>query len=1401
MRKLSEIIDREEVHKLPAEDNPYDISEFIDNCEVAGIDVFRNTNSASIRLVSTKPAGFHFMESLGKYIREKTNLDEARLSVKFVGCDISGYFTEIIKEIVFLDPNQGAFLNGSTAAVHDGRLDVKLNNNGADILYLKKTDAMIEKIIRDKFDRALKVKFLSEHADKAKKQHVIIEAPAVKNRKKVDTIISGKTIKTEPTEISSAVNSDESVTVTGEVFNFSLKTLNNSKHICSFGLTDRKSSVYVKIMLEDKNGITALDDGEPYVKVRGRMQFDTYLKDKVLMAKDISLMETQERKDEAPEKRTELHVHTQMSAMDGISDTAKLIKRAAEWGHKAIAITDHGVLHAYPDAYEASKKYGIKVIYGLEGYLVDNNNLIVGNADKRDINCQYTVIDIETTGLSVKYDRITEIGAVKFKDGQILNTYSSLVNPGMAIPVRVSELTGITDRMVSESQSIEEVLPEFLDFIGDDCLVAHNASFDISILKREVKKLGRHISNPVLDTLELSKLLLPDLKRNKLSSVARKLNVKTETRHRALGDAMTAALVLRKFFEIIKYRTNIRTLDEIESLAEEKINYRNAKEYHIILLARNKTGLKNLYKIVSASHMEYFHKHPRIPKSLLSRFREGILAGSACSRGEVYQAILENREEEELVQKAEFYDYLEIQPVSNNMHLIDDGLVKDIEQLENINKKIMHIGDLAQKKTVATSDAHIIDREDNIFRDIILTGNGFENQEKQPPIYFRNTNEMMNEFSYLGEERAHEAVISNTSYISSLTEEIAPVPEGKYPPKIKNSDSELTECVYDKAREIYGDRLPDMIGSRIEKELGSIIKHGFSVMYIIARKLVMKSIEDGFLVGSRGSVGSSFVAFLAGITEVNSLPPHYICNMCKHIEFHEDPDIGCGFDLPDELCPECKTQLTKDGYDIPFETFLGFDGDKAPDIDLNFSGLYQARAHKYIEEMFGKECVFRAGTVSKLASQTAYGYVMKYIESKNLVLSKCETERLTEGCMGVRKTTGQHPGGIMIIPDDMEIYDFTAIGYPADDIGSGKITTHFDYRFLHDSILKLDILGHDDPTMLNMLEGYTGKKASEIKIGDRKVMEIFRGTEAVKAGSSNAAEEIGTLGIPEFGTSFVRSMLLETKPETYAELIKISGLSHGENVWIGNAQKLIKENTATLKNSICCRDDIMIYLIHKGVIPASAFRIMENVRKGKGLSDDMVKEMKACKVPDWYIWSCGQIKYMFPKAHAAAYVSMAFRIAWYKVNEPLAYYAAYFSTRSDEFDSKMMMRGSDVAAEYLKQFKNMEKTTQREKNIITILEVVLEMYERGYEFLPVDIYISDARDFKPENGRIRPPLRSIAGLGDNVANNIVKERKNGKFLSAEDLSLRTKATKAIVDSMEEEGCLKGLPASNQLSLF
>lgn len=1031
----------------------------------------------------------------------------------------------------------------------------------------------------------------------------------------------------------------------------------------------------------------------------------------------------------------------------------------------------------------------------------DGVPIVMGDTDST-LDDEFTVFDIETTGLSNINDEIIEIGAVKIKEGKIIDTFETFVNPKIPISSFITKLTGIDESMVKDAPSIEEILPKFLEFSSNSVLVAHNANFDVSFIKSKAKKFNLNVNNTVLDTLELSRHLYKDLKNYKLDTLAEHLQVKLEHHHRAVDDARATAEIFIKTIDRLKELGAKKVKDINDILRESEVDIKKLPVYHVTILVKDQRGLRNLYEIISKSNLEYFHRTPRIPKSLLISMREGLIIGSACEQGEVFRAILSNLEEKKLENIISFYDYLEVQPVGNNEFLIEKGEIKSVEELKEINRRIYLLGKKYNKLVVATGDVHFLDPWDDIYRKILMAGKGYKDADRQPPLYFKTTDEMLKEFEYLGEEVAKEIVIDNPNKIADLIEEVKPIPDGTFPPVIEGAEEELRKLTLDKAHEIYGDPLPEIVQNRLDRELNSIINNGYAVMYIIAQKLVSKSLKDGYLVGSRGSVGSSLVATMSGITEVNPLPPHYVCPNCKYSEFITDGSYGCGVDMPDKICPHCGTLMKKDGFDIPFEVFLGFEGDKEPDIDLNFSGEYQPIAHKYTEELFGKGHVFRAGTIGTLADKTAYGFVKKYFEERSLVVHKSEIKRLTMGCTGVKRTTGQHPGGIMVVPKDKSIYDFTPIQHPADAEDTDVITTHFDYHSISGRLLKLDILGHDDPTVIRMLEDLTGVNAREIPLDDKKTMSLFTSVEALGIDPEELNTPVGTLGLPEFGTKFVRQMLIETRPTTFAELVRISGLSHGTDVWLNNAQDIIREGIATLKEVISTRDDIMLYLISKGMDKKLSFKIMENVRKGKGVTPEEIEEMKKHGVPNWFIESCQKIKYMFPKAHAVAYVIMAFRIAYFKVHYPEAFYATYFTVRADDFNLDIVLKGKDSIKNAIKEIEAKgNNASPKEKSLLTVLEVALEMYLRGFKFINVDLYKSDAVKFLITNEGILPPLNSLEGVGIQAAKTIAQERENGKFLSVEDFRNRTKVSKTVIEILRKYGCLNDLPESNQLSLF
>ena len=1118
-----------------------------------------------------------------------------------------------------------------------------------------------------------------------------------------------------------------------------------------------------------------------------------------------------EREDHAEEKRVELHLHTKMSAMDAVTSAGDLIKRAAKWGHKAIAITDHGVAQAFPDAHKAAcavSKSGheIKVLYGVEGYLINDTDSAVSNLAALGKEQTYVVFDIETTGLSAERDEITEIGAVKIVNGEKADTFSQLINPGRPIPPNITQLTGISDDMVADQPMIEEVLPKFLEFCSGATVVAHNAGFDTGFIRQKAGRMGLGFHHKIADTLRLSRELYPQHRKHTLDAVAERLGVSLENHHRAVDDAAATAEIFLKFLDQIRAQNGsdagVVNIDTKPGLIKNP-------KYHIILLATNYVGLKNLYRLISKSNLDYFYRKPIMPKSVIEKFREGILIGSACEAGELYRAVLAKKPNEELEEIASFYDYLEIQPIGNNQFMVRNGTVADDEALRDLNRKIVKLGDRLGMPTVATCDVHFMDPKDEVYRRVLMGAQGFADADGQAPLYFRTTEEMLEEFSYLGEEKAKEVVITNPNRIADLCETIQPVKDGSYPPSIENCEQDLVDMCHRKAHRIYGEVLPPVVQARMDKELDCIVKYGYSVMYMIAHKLVKKSNDAGYLVGSRGSVGSSFAAFLSDITEVNALCPHYICPNpdCKHSEFFENGEYAVGPDMPDKDCPVCGTPMKKDGLTIPFETFLGFKGDKVPDIDLNFSGEYQATAHKYVGELFGEGYVFKAGTIGTIADKTAYGFARKYYELKGIEAPDAELKRVSRGMIDVKRTTGQHPGGIIVCPKTMDIHDFCPIQHPADKKDSDIITTHFDFHSIHDNLLKLDILGHDDPSTIRMLEDLTGVNAMEIPLDDKDTMSLFSGTEALGVKPDQIGSEVGTFGVPEFGTSFVRGMLVETKPSTFVELLIISGLSHGTDVWLNNAQDLIKAKKATLSEVIGLRDDIMVFLIQHGLEPGMAFKIMEFVRKGRAAKEGMPPEYEQAiraqsSIPDWYLDSCKKIKYMFPKAHAAAYVMMAFRIAWFKIHYPVEFYIAYFTVRADLFDAALMTHGVETVRNEMRKL-NMksEKMSANEKSLYTILEICLEMYERGITFLPVDLYKSHARKFQKVGDAILPPLNAFAGVGDAAADAMMEAAKAGPFLSQEDLKIRAGVNKAVLEVLGENGVLKDLPESSQMNFF
>lgn len=1225
-----------------------------------------------------------------------------------------------------------------------------------------------------------------------------------------DFVIGGSFDIVDPTPIRNIDGPKKNLVVLGEVFGTEVKeTRRGDKLIYNFAITDNDSSIMIK-MVKDKEELepylTNIKDGVT-VAISGYSKIDTFDQEAILVPGKVAKIAQRFETDEAPEKRVELHCHTQMSTMDAIIPPADLVKRAHAWGHKAVAITDHGNVQAFPLAMNAAEKLGMKVIYGIENYYVDDTARVLfgeslENHLKTDFDGEFCVFDIETTGLSPQSCHITEIGAVILKNNEIIERFNTFSNPGEHIPENITELTGITDEMVADAPDNCTAVKEFLKFADGRILVAHNASFDTSFIRKVALDNHLEFPNPYMDTVALSRYANPDLKRHKLDVLAEYFGLGGFNHHRACDDAEMLARILVCLFDKIKGE-GAGNLEEMQQLMSERSDPLKLRPYHQILLVKNLTGLKNLYKIISKSYLNYFRRVPRTPKTFIEEHRDGLLIGSACEAGELYQAILSNRSEAEIEEIASFYDYLEIQPLCNNRFMLEKEIVKSEDELKAINKRIYELGKKLSKPVVATCDAHFLDKNDEITRKILLAGQKYADADRDVGLYFRTTDEMLAEFSYLGEEAAREVVITNTNLIADMIEQIRPIPEGTYTPNLEGSEEELQRRCWTRAKELYGDPLPEIVSARLQKELDSIIKHGFAVLYMIAQKLVQFSEEQGYLVGSRGSVGSSFVASMSGISEVNPLPPHYYCPKCKYSEFITDGSVGSGFDLPDKVCSKCGTQLNGDGHDIPFETFLGFKGDKSPDIDLNFSGEVQGKVHKYTEELFGAENVFRAGTLGTLAAKTAYGYVIKYLEDRKIKLNKAEIDRLVNSCVGIKRTTGQHPGGIIVVPREYEVYDFTPVQHPADDPNSNIVTTHFAFTYLHDTILKLDELGHDMPTKYKWLEKYTNTSVMDVKMNDRAVYELFESSKPLGVTPDDIGCPLGTLGLPEMGTRFIQSVLVDAKPKNFADLMQISGLTHGTDVWLGNAQDLIKDGICDISQVIGTRDGIMLVLIQQYHLEnAMAFKIMEDVRKGRGLKPEYEEAMLAHGVPEWYIASCKKIKYMFPKAHAAAYVMSAIRLGWYKIYYPLEFYAAFLTVAPGGFDAEIAMSGISGMTNAIEESrKKGADATQKEKETADTFMLVREMYARGYRFLPVDLLKSEAFAFKPENGKIRMPFSALGGLGDKAAEKIVAVRNEESLLSIEDLAMKAGLSKAVIEILRKNHALDGMSETNQISFF
>ena len=1424
----------------------------LSNGVIDKVNLYRKKSELELFIILNDKINIKDVLNFESFLEKRFCVNLAVINIEYtedIDININDEWNDLVSYISRRHPLTKVLLRSSKIDIDSDKIHIKLSLQGEELidkkhiedsifrLYNKKYKVILseeldeekiaefkkynEEIEKKAYEDSLKESSEIEH--KKEKKHKNITSEEVKQEKIVEELeeitplILGRNIniKENLVKVRDITVDTGKLAIDGEIINLDQRELKSGKVLIMLDVYDGTSTITCKAFAENEKAkkiISRLKDAKG-VKIGGTAQFDPFSKELGIIANTIietSGLKREVRIDNSSRKRVELHMHTQMSQMDGMTSAKDLIKRAMKWGMKSIAITDHGVVQAFPEAHKllGFDNKDMKVIYGVEAYLVPDKLPCVSFPKDQDLDTTYCVLDLETTGFSFRTEKITEVGIMKYKNGEVIDEFECFVNPEKPIPQRVVEVTHITDEMVKDAETIDKVMPKIIDFIGDSILVAHNADFDIGFLKYNAKLQNLSLENTYIDTLKLAKDLFPNYKKYKLGIIAENLGIKVEVAHRALDDVDTTVKVFKIMIDMLKEK-GIKKVKEIDSILGEDTNkdaYKKLPSYHAIILAKDYVGLKNLYKLVSFSHLHYFYKKPRILKSLYRKYSEGLMLGSACEAGELYRAIIAGKTDEEIEEIAKDYDYLEIQPNGNNMFLVRDGTIADIEGLQEINKKIVNLGEKLGKLVVATCDVHFMDPQDEIYRRILMAGQGYEDSDNQAPLYLRTTEEMLKEFEYLGEEKAYEVVVTNTNKIADMCENISPISPEKCPPHINNCEQTIKDIAYKKAHELYGDPLPEIVEQRLSKELDSIIKNGFSVMYIIAQKLVWKSNEDGYIVGSRGSVGSSFAAYATGITEVNSLPPHYRCPKCKYSDF-TDYGYQCGFDLPDKTCPNCGEKLVKDGIDIPFETFLGFNGDKEPDIDLNFSGEYQAKAHKYTEVIFGKGTTFKAGTVGTVAEKTAYGYVKKYYEERGIPVSNAEILRVSKGCTGIKRTTGQHPGGIIVVPKGREIYEFTPVQHPADDPNSDIITTHFDYHSIDQNLLKLDILGHDDPTMIRMLFDITGIDPTKVPLDDKETMSIFSSTKALGVTPEQIKSEVGSYGIPEFGTKFVRGMLVDTKPTTFDELIRISGLSHGTDVWLGNAQSLIDDGICTLNNAICCRDDIMIYLIKKGLPPNSAFKIMELVRKGKALKDpvkwnEYVELMKKHDVPEWYIKSCEKIKYMFPKAHAAAYVTNAFRIAWFKVHEPKAYYTAYFTIRADEFDSDIMCHGEERVKNKMKEIELAgNSATTKDKNMYAILELVLEMYERGISFLPIDLYKSHATKFTVEEEGIRPPLNSIPGLGTVAAEGIDIAKKEGKFMSIDDMKIRSKIGKTVVELLEKAGCLKGMSKSNQISLF
>ena len=1409
------------------------------HCIIKKIELRKSNKLVLIQLWSTDILDIREIKHSEICLCKYLGVDEVNISIEYRDIVFSEkYFFNLIERMRRKTPLLGGFFCDATINISENNISCDLKHGGKEEIIEGGFVEKLEKIMRVETNTEYKISLcgktdfeevetdnsnISVNAKPATQIKVKSKPEKQKEKAKISVDlpfeisssekIFGRNISGKITNLADVTIDSGFVVVWGEVFSTENRvTRDGKKHIISISLTDYTSSNILKIIeeIEKPSGMSKIYQGDTLV-VAGSVKYDRYDNEINISPSAAVKISPIKRMDTAEEKRVELHMHTNLSSMDGVSSTGSLIERVAQWGHSAVGITDHGIVQAFPLAANEVRKLkkndqDLKILYGVEAYYVNDLAPAVKGGKNCDLNDEIIIFDVETTGLSSTYDRMTEIGAVKMKDAEIIDEFSSFINPGMAIPYRITELTGITNEMVADAPDEAQAIKKFFDFCsGSSVLVAHNAEFDIGMMKAACSRQNIDFNFTYIDTIPMAQHLYKDIKNYKLNTLADYLRLGKFNHHRASDDAAVLAMIFKKMIEELKENKDVKTVKDINRCLG-KLNTKKIKSYHCLIFAKNQAGIKDLYKLISSSHLNHFYRRPRMPRSEILEYRDNLIIGSACEAGELYSAVLDGREHEELLDIASFYDFLEIQPRGNNEFLVRNGRLPDENAILELNRKIVSLGEELGKPVVATGDVHFLDPTDAIYRQIIQSGNGFSDSDSQAPLYLMTTDEMLDEFEYLGKEKSYEIVVKNTNVVAQMIDDgIKPIPDGTYTPNIDGAEEDLVKITTTKCKDTYGEKLPKIVEERLDKELNAIIKHGFSVLYIIAQKIVWKSVEDGYLVGSRGSVGSSFVATMAGISEVNPLPPHYVCPNCKNSEFFTDGSVGSGYDLPAKKCPVCGAEYSRDGHDIPFETFLGFEGDKAPDIDLNFSDEYQSRAHRFTEDLFGKANVFKAGTISEIQDKTAYGYVKKYLEEREIRVHRAEENRLTLGCTGVKKTTGQHPGGMVVIPSDYDVYDFTPVQRPADSTDSDMITTHFAFKHLHDTILKLDLLGHVVPTIYKYLEDYSGIKILDVPMSDEKVISLFTSTQALGVTPEQIFSETGTFAIPEMGTDFVRQMLLQAKPKSFSDLIQISGLSHGTNVWNDNAELLIKNGICSISEVIGTRDSIMTYLIHKGLPNKMAFQIMEITRKGnarKLLTEEHHRAMRECHVPDWYIDSCLKISYMFPKAHATAYVTSAIRLAWFKIYRPKEFYAASFSARGDDFNTRIAIEGKDAARKRILDLRAKGRDcSKKEKDELNVLYVINEALCRGVKFLPIDLYKSHASHFLIEEDGIRVPFGTLPGVGGAAAQNLQSAGEKGPYLSVDDIIRRSGISKSAIEKLEEGGALSGLPKTSQLTLF